>query len=65
MAVFLETIVIISDDRILHTSRQISCFNSHVITSVKSKKSKAVPLHEMEAPGGEEYISPTHSRPRH
>jgi hypothetical protein len=33
---------------------------------VKSKKkSKAVPLHAMEALGGRGDIAPTHSRPRH
>jgi len=32
---------------------------------VKSKKSKAVPLHAMEALGGRRGIAPTHSRPRH
>jgi hypothetical protein len=30
----------------------------------KSKKSKAVPLHAMEALGGRGGIAPTHSRPR-
>jgi hypothetical protein len=29
------------------------------------KKSKAVPLHAMEALGGRGGIAPTHSRPRH
>jgi hypothetical protein len=29
------------------------------------KKSKAVPLHAMEALGGREDIAPTHFRPRH
>jgi hypothetical protein len=29
------------------------------------KKSKAVPLHAMEAPGGRGGIAPTHSWPRH
>jgi hypothetical protein len=28
-------------------------------------KSKAVPLHAVEAPGGRGGIAPTHSRPRH
>jgi hypothetical protein len=32
---------------------------------VKSKKSKAVPLHAMEALGGRGGIAPIHSRPRH
>jgi hypothetical protein len=31
----------------------------------KVSKSKAVPLHAMEAPGGRGGIAPTHSRPRH
>jgi hypothetical protein len=36
-----------------------------VNSSAKSKKSKAVPLHAMEALGGRGSIAPTHSRPRH
>jgi hypothetical protein len=35
------------------------------ILNIKSKKSKAVPLHAMEALGGRGGIAPTHSRPRH
>jgi hypothetical protein len=39
--------------------------NSDEVYNVKSKKSKAVPLHAMEALGGRGGIAPTHSRPRH
>jgi hypothetical protein len=35
-----------------------------VLRNNTSKKSKAVPLHAMEALGGRESIAPTHSRPR-
>jgi len=38
--------------------------NRHVSRQSKSK-SKAVPLHAMEALGGRGGIAPTHSRPRH
>jgi hypothetical protein len=37
---------------------------TNFIYSIKSK-SKAVPLHAMEALGGRGCIAPTHSRPRH
>jgi hypothetical protein len=32
---------------------------------IENKKSKAVPLHAMEALGGRGGVAPTHSRPRH
>jgi hypothetical protein len=36
-----------------------------VSTNIRSKKSKEVPLHAMEALGGREGIDPNHSRLRH
>jgi hypothetical protein len=38
---------------------------SEVALENTGKKSKAVPLHAMEALGGRGGIAPTHSRPRH
>jgi hypothetical protein len=43
----------------------ISAFSNSAKEWVKSKKSKAVPLHAMQALGGRGGIAPTHSRPRH
>jgi hypothetical protein len=42
-----------------------SAYAAVVVMPVKVKKSKAVPLHAMEALGGRGGIAPTHSRPRH
>jgi hypothetical protein len=40
-------------------------FSSIIFSLCSKKKSKAVPLHAMEAFGGRGGIAPTHSRPRH
>jgi hypothetical protein len=40
-------------------------FASQLSQHAKTVKSKAVPLHAMEALGGGGGIAPTHSRPRH
>jgi hypothetical protein len=43
----------------------LQAFPSGAIRKCYKKKSKAVPLHAMEALGGRGGIAPTHSRPRH
>jgi hypothetical protein len=42
-----------------------ACIYIYIYIYISKVKSKAVPLHAMEALGGRGGIAPTHSRPRH
>jgi hypothetical protein len=63
-AIIIIIIIIILS--VVVSTPSLSVLPARISDEIKSKvKSKAVPLHAMEALGGRGGIAPTHSRPRH